>query len=695
MKPRKATAVLAVLAATWLVAGCNEPEIPTEPEVGGATQPIGKVPEEAVTANGVNPVFVDGNPNCATLNADDTNFPGLTSDFGFKVEGEAPNGPYTFTDADGTLTGGAPEDASNWVKISESDGTTFTWEASLGIDAVIVKSKGANVWVYVPESKGDAGLYSPDNKDISHVEFCYDYELSVTKTADGSYDEIHTWNVEKSVDPADQMGFPGGELSWTWTVDVFEVSADDNFLVSGDIKVTNPFPVAVEVTVTDMLDDGTSASVTCDDDNVVTVPAQDSYTCTYTASPGDASATKNTATVTAEGYDEATAEDDVEWTKTVINATATIDDDQEPGFPLTLSAGEGPWKWTETQTHTCASDASAYVADGMYSATVDNTAILKAGETILDQSRASTTYTCKAGFVSLLKLFGPLGGAAPDPTTDIKFKIYVGADGFGSIPVVAEDSTKNDADGILEFGNPALRPDGSETAYTICELSVPAGWEAEWKINGTAVTPYNPDFDPDPEFNEDLGNRCVDFGYETDFVLDVGATMAFEVTNVPPPLGTPRTPGYWKNWNKCTGGNQEYTAAKNGGIAEGWYLLDDLLPVIWGPIVDQGFSFTIDSCADGVSILDRRDLSSGSKRANDAAYNLASHLLAAQLNFAAGAETCAEATGAAAAGEILLVEIGFDGDDPHLSPDHPRYQNALDLAFTLDEYNNGNLYLCP
>ena len=34
---------------------------------------------------------------------------------------------------------------------------------------------------------------------------------------------------------------------------------------------------------------------------------------------------------------------------------------------------------------------------------------------------------------------------------------------------------------------------------------------------------------------------------------------------VPVRGGEPRTIGYWKNWNRCTGGNQAAVAEANGG----------------------------------------------------------------------------------------------------------------------------------
>ena len=69
------------------------------------------------------------------------------------------------------------------------------------------------------------------------------------------------------------------------------------------------------------------------------------------------------------------------------------------------------------------------------------------------------------------------------------------------------------------------------------------------------------------------------------------------------------------------------------------------------------------------------------------------HLLAAQLNFAAGAEVCQAALDAAIEAEQLLCSIGFNATGRYLRPKNKLYSKALCLAACLDSYNNGNL--CP
>jgi hypothetical protein len=254
---------------------------------------------------------------------------------------------------------------------------------------------------------------------------------------------------------------------------------------------------------------------------------------------------------------------------------------------------------------------------------------------------------------------------------------------------------------LVDFGGAKLIP--GET-YTLCETGMPAGWSLMWvlDVNANRVIDVPPDvilpfvggeadlqgdglnqvYDPDPNYGTpDAVNdtRCVNF------TVDAGQTLSYIVDNTRPG-GEPRTIGYWKNWNTCSGGNQYLVAEENGGTEAGWYILDDVLPVLLGDL-------SIETCDDGVNILDKRDLK-GKKRASDAAYNLAAQLLGAKANLTAGAETCApEPFATIAAADDLLSSIGFDGIGPYLRSRDPGYGEANALAETLDEYNNS--MLCP
>jgi hypothetical protein len=115
----------------------------------------------------------------------------------------------------------------------------------------------------------------------------------------------------------------------------------------------------------------------------------------------------------------------------------------------------------------------------------------------------------------------------------------------------------------------------------------------------------------------------------------------------------------------------------------GW-TLDGNLPQTVGIL-------NVTDCATGVAILDKRDVNNNRKKANDAAFNLASQLLAYYLNQSAGAYSCAAAASAASAGQSLLASEGFDGSGNFLRPRDAGYDNANDYAEILDMYNNNTL----
>ena len=123
--------------------------------------------------------------------------------------------------------------------------------------------------------------------------------------------------------------------------------------------------------------------------------------------------------------------------------------------------------------------------------------------------------------------------------------------------------------------------------------------------------------------------------------------------------------------------------------------------ITWDDILADSFVFPITEAAVAVDILDQRAVGvptvvgDGTKHSSDAAYTLAMHLLAAQLNFGAGARTCDAAFDAALIGEELLDKYNFNGNGDYLLSNNKKvkidYTLALQLANTLDQYNNSLL----
>ena len=118
---------------------------------------------------GIVPVLVDGNPTCGDLQA------GLIG-----VQDRSTHQRHLHVPGIGSITIVAQADKS------------LDWSSTFGIDTVFVKGGSAgNNYVYHPptEDFGDGGLFAPDTNNsndpagLSHISFCYDIELDVTKTA--------------------------------------------------------------------------------------------------------------------------------------------------------------------------------------------------------------------------------------------------------------------------------------------------------------------------------------------------------------------------------------------------------------------------------------------------------------------------------------------------------------------------------
>jgi hypothetical protein len=398
------------------------------------------------------------------------------------------------------------------------------------------------------------------------------------------------------------------------------------------------------------------------------------------------------------------------WTVVISNdGDVDLDIDADDGIgTFTLLAGT-------SQTFTV-SDAGPFEDIAEVSNTVTATWTLDAELGLTNSDTASASDTCVVGSrVNLLKLTQGI----IDPTYDWHFGIYDGPNGpvngtpgtgsgFLSDPLALDGSGAH-PDGVLDFGNLNLDP---TKTYTICELNnmASAGWTQEWQVDtdgdgvaDTTIPAYNPEEYDSPMAN--TGYSCVDFGAGTGYPLTPGGTLVFEVNNQFPG-GEPRTPGYWKNWSSCSGGSQYVKATGENDLDNEFWTIDELLndpgfligDLQLGGAGTQNADGTSMDCEAAVNILDHRDIDSGKKMSNDAAYDLARNLFAYRLNEAAGACQSPEADQAALEGQALLAGIDFNGTGPHLRPAKGKknggidlYTEALRLSKILDEYNNGLL----
>lgn len=342
------------------------------------------------SGDGVVPVYIAGNPDCQDL--------GYT--YGFKPQPEPPpSGTYAY-----------PGDPFNTVTIT-SDGYYFDWSSTLTIDAVIVKGgPNANAYVYVPEDNADTNLHSPVNPNngqvfaISHIEFCYDYEVTVTKTAETTYTRTYKWDITK--DPnGNYVGFVGDSWTHKYDITVDQTGYTDSaWAVSGQIKIENKTPFSATITsVTDTISGIGAVTVSCPQTLPYTLNSGGTLTCTYSKALPDGAARTNTATVTTQGA-VGGGSDDAAVTfgnpTTEVNKTVNVTDDLG-----TVAAGDdkkfGPFNGDASVSYNrdfvCPANPTAYT-NGVYTApAVVNTATI---DETGDSDTATVNVKCYAPVVS-------------------------------------------------------------------------------------------------------------------------------------------------------------------------------------------------------------------------------------------------------------------------------------------------------
>jgi len=250
------------------------------------------------TATTITPVFTAGNPTCTEL--------GYAAGFKPTSPSESnPVGVHTLPDGVNTVT----------ISI---DGNGVDWTSTLGMDAVIVKGgPDANVYQYDPpaESFGDTDLVAPTNPNngqpfgLSHLVFCYDYEVQVSKTAATTFVRDWDWTIDKTCDQTALTLSTGQSFDVNCTVSVNAASTDGDWAVSGTITVFNPDPnnTATLTSITDQIS-GLAAPAAVDCGAGFSLPyalaSGATLNCTYSSALPDSTARTNTATVTTSGVVE-------------------------------------------------------------------------------------------------------------------------------------------------------------------------------------------------------------------------------------------------------------------------------------------------------------------------------------------------------------------------------------------------------
>lgn len=351
---------------------------------------------ELQTVFAPSPVTYPGNPTCRDLFGSD--YHELRVDPG--VSG-------TFTDGYLNVT----------VAVTETPaGPTFDFTSNRLVDAVFAKggTNGGNLYDYRPAATlAGNDLHAPrvnDKNDawagLSHINFCYQLRLDVTKTAATTVKRTWTWDVAKTGSETALLLQQGQSYLVDYGVTVSAASADSDRTVSGTITAANATGVAATVTgVSDLLG---SVAVTpdCGVAFPYTLVAGETLTCTYSYTNNDPAVLPatglNTAAVTTTGTvkgGEATAP----WDFAAYTLSDEIDECVTLTDSLNVGLGTVPVCAADlvngSKTFSYALDMKDYATE-CGETLVDNTATLTAGDSGAQNSASHTvavTTDCVTG----------------------------------------------------------------------------------------------------------------------------------------------------------------------------------------------------------------------------------------------------------------------------------------------------------
>ncbi|TLN19947.1 hypothetical protein FDZ74_05750 [bacterium] len=222
-----------------------------------------------------------------------------------------------------------------------------------------------------------SGVAKPLSDSVTVTVNCTDYGLTVTKTANTSFDRTFHWNVAKS-SSISSLTLSAGQFytvpySVTASVTGF---TDSNFAVAGNISVTNPAPFAQSIaSVSDVISGGINASVNCGVSFPYSLAAGGTLTCSYSAPLPDTADRTNTATAALVGggsYDGSAAVSFAAAAKNEIDECIDLSDSLF-GNLGTVCASQAP------KTFNYSVQVGGYGTCGHY--TVNNTATFTTNDT--------------------------------------------------------------------------------------------------------------------------------------------------------------------------------------------------------------------------------------------------------------------------------------------------------------------------
>jgi hypothetical protein len=343
-----------------------------------------------------------------------------------------------------------------------NQGTELEWSSNLGIDAVILKaSTQANVYAYDGEATEDAGLRTPYRTHkkrgkqyygISHVTFCWDRELTVSKTADVEFTREYLWTIDKTVSPELHDLFDGDSADSTWNIEVAQTgSVDRDFSVTGIINVSNPWTAAANnVEITDAL---ASAVVDCGT-FAGTLSTGNSVECSYSAdiaSENDLPSV-NVATATANGFQDQSATAAIVKGDPSIEVNPEVSVDDSRNDELDSSGIVGDASLSLVEQFDCDSD------EGVHTNTAS---LIGDGDNVLGSASATVEVNCYTPSITKgndsLAFVRTSEWAIEKSVSPESHDLFVG-DSADSVWTISVDETETDSDfvatGTITVYNP-------------------------------------------------------------------------------------------------------------------------------------------------------------------------------------------------------------------------------------------------
>ncbi|MGH7491318.1 MAG: T9SS type A sorting domain-containing protein [bacterium] len=201
---------------------------------------------------------------------------------------------------------------------SSACGEVFSWSVSenVVIDQVVAKggNQGANVYNYTsvnPSPTSDGSLHAPRNfneqtgeytttyADLSHIDFCFHYKLTLSKTATTEFTRTIDWSIDKSCEGDNPLTLSTGQtFNYPFSWSVSAEATDSDWKVTGTITIANNTPFSATITsVSDVLSGNIAATLDCGTSFPYDLASGATLECTYTAEPGGAINGTNTVTV--------------------------------------------------------------------------------------------------------------------------------------------------------------------------------------------------------------------------------------------------------------------------------------------------------------------------------------------------------------------------------------------------------------